>query len=154
MRRKEREITGIDEIEAIILRCAVCRIALADNNIPYIVAMNFGYSGGDEKKLLFHSADSGKKIDMIRKNNFVCFEMDTDHQLNQGMEACDFNMKYSSVIGWGNISIVKDEEEKREGLNSIMKHYTNQVPSGYRKEAFDRTTVLKLVISTMTGKKI
>jgi nitroimidazol reductase NimA-like FMN-containing flavoprotein (pyridoxamine 5'-phosphate oxidase superfamily) len=53
MRRKEREITGIDEIEAIISRCDVCRIALADDNLPYIVTMNFGYSGGAEKKVFF-----------------------------------------------------------------------------------------------------
>ena len=71
MRRKEREITAIDEIEEIIGRCDVCRIALTDDNIPYIVTMNFGYSGGVQKKLFFHSAGEGRKIDIIRKNNHV-----------------------------------------------------------------------------------
>ena len=80
--------------------------------------MNFGYSGGAEKKLFFHSAGDGRKIDMIRKNNHVCFEMDTDHDLKSGREACDFSMKYSSVVGWGDIFIVSDDEERREGLNS------------------------------------
>ena len=53
MRKKEREITDIAAIESIIQRADVCRIALADGNIPYIVTMNFGYSGGEEKCLYF-----------------------------------------------------------------------------------------------------
>jgi uncharacterized protein len=154
MRRKEREITGIDEIEAIISRCDVCRIALADDNLPYIVTMNFGYSGGADKKLFFHSAGDGRKIDMIRKNNYVCFEMDTDHYLKKGRKACDFSMKYSSVVGWGDIFIVNDDEEKREGLNSIMKHYTSRTEFTYKQDVFNKTTLLKLAIKTMTGKKI
>jgi len=154
MRRKEREIIGIDEIEAIISRCDVCRIALADDNIPYIVTMNFGYSAGAERKLFFHCAGDGRKIDMIRKNNYVCFEMDADHNLKSRREACDFSMKYSSVVGWGDIFIVNDDEEKREGLNSIMHHYTNCTEFTYKQDVFNRTTLLKLVIKTMTGKKI
>jgi nitroimidazol reductase NimA-like FMN-containing flavoprotein (pyridoxamine 5'-phosphate oxidase superfamily) len=154
MRRKEREITVIDEIESIILRCDVCRIAMADNNIPYIVTMNFGYSGGADKNLFFHSAGDGRKIDMIRKNNYVCFEMDTDHNLKSGRKACDFSMKYSSVVGWGDIFIVNDDDEKREGLNLIMQHYTSRTEFTYKQDVFNKTTLLKLVIKTMTGKKI
>lgn len=154
MRRIEMEVTGIDEIEAIISRCDACRIALVDDNIPYIVTMNFGYSAGADKKLFFHTANVGMKIDIIRKNNYVCFEMDTDHDLKKGGDACDFTMKYCSVVGWGDIYIVNDEEEKREGLNSIMQHYTNQKEFTYRQDVFNKTTLLKLVIRTMTGKKI
>jgi len=154
MRRKEREITAIDEIEAIIGRCDVCRIAFTDENTPYIVTMNFGYSGGVQKKLFFHSAREGRKIDIIRKNNHVCFEMDTDHDLTSGMEACDFSMKYSSVVGWGDIFIISDDKEKREGFDSIMKHYTSGTEFTYKEDVFDKTMVLKLEIKTMTGKKI
>jgi len=154
MRRKEREITATEEIEAIISRCDVCRIALSDNNIPYIVTMNFGYSGGADNKLFFHSAGDGRKIDMIRKNNKVCFEMDTDHDLKNGREACDFSMKYKSVVGWGDIFIVEDDEEKKVGLNSIMNHYSNRTDFTYKQDVFNKTTILKLMIKTMTGKKV
>lgn len=153
MRRKEREITSIDEIEAIIGRCDVCRIALTDENIPYIVTMNFGYTGGERKKLFFHSAGQGRKIDIIRKNSHACFEMDTDHNLTGGREACDFSMKYSSVVGWGDIYIISDDKERREGLNAIMKHYSNRTEFNYKQDVFDKTTILRLEIKTMTGKK-
>ena len=49
MRKQDKEVTDIQLIEEIISRSDVCRIAFADNNIPYIVTMNFGYSGGDKK---------------------------------------------------------------------------------------------------------
>ena len=98
MRKQDREVTDIQLIEEIISRSDVCRIAFADNNIPYIVTMNFGYSGGDKKHLWFHCAHEGRKIDMIKKNNYVCFEMDTDHLIAEGTMACDFTMKYSAAL--------------------------------------------------------
>ena len=154
MRRKEREITGTSEIESVISRCDVCRIAFSDNNVPYIVTMNFGYSGGAEKSLYFHSAWEGRKIDLIGINNYVCFEMDTDHNLVTGPEACDFTMKYSSVVGWGKIEIITDEKEKEAGMNSLMQHYSNRKEFTYSGSVFKRTSVLKLVIETMTGKRV
>ena len=154
MRRNEREITGIAEIESVISRCDVCRIAFSDNNVPYIVTMNFGYSGGAEKTLYFHSAWEGRKIDLIGRNNYVCFEMDTDHNLVTGPEACDFTMKYSSVVGWGKIEIITDEKEKEAGMNSLMQHYSNRKEFTYSGSVFKRTSVLKLVIETMTGKRV
>jgi nitroimidazol reductase NimA-like FMN-containing flavoprotein (pyridoxamine 5'-phosphate oxidase superfamily) len=153
MRKKDREITGIDEIEAIISHADVCRIALTDNNIPYIVPMNFGYSGGDVKRLWFHCAPNGKKLDIIRRNNNVCFEVDTDHHLYTGEKACDFGMNYRSVIGWGRIEIVTDDAEKRLGMNCLMSHYSGNDKYSYKKESFEGMLVLRLDIQEMTGKK-
>lgn len=153
MRRKEREITDIREIESIINKSDVCRIAMSEDNTPYIVTMNFGYSADGRQRLYFHCAPEGKKVEILKKNNLVCFEMDTDHDIKEGPDACGFGMKYSSVVGWGNISIVSEEEEKREGLNSVMRHYSDRTEFKYDREIFDRTTVLRLEIISMTGKK-
>ena len=81
MRRNEREVSEIAVIEEIIKKADVCRIALAVDNIPYIVTMNFGYTSTPEQVLFFHCANEGRKLDMIRKNNLVCFEMDIEHNL-------------------------------------------------------------------------
>ena len=43
MRRKDREITDIEELLAVVSRCKVCRLAMAENNRPYVVPLNFGY---------------------------------------------------------------------------------------------------------------
>ncbi|BEQ15416.1 hypothetical protein FAK_24820 [Desulfoferula mesophila] len=73
MHRQEREITDRSEIDAILERGEVCRIALADDNVPYLVTMNYGYRHGDRAALFLHSAPQGKKLDIIRRNNLACF---------------------------------------------------------------------------------
>jgi nitroimidazol reductase NimA-like FMN-containing flavoprotein (pyridoxamine 5'-phosphate oxidase superfamily) len=152
MRRIEREITDIQEIEIIINNCDACRLAFSDGNVPYIVTLNFGYSG-EEGKIYFHCAREGKKIDMIRKNNYVCFEMDTNHVLHEGNKACDFGMSYSSVIGYGHITIVKDPTERISGLNQIMYHYTGKREFSYKPDVIEKTLILRLDIKEMTGKR-
>jgi uncharacterized protein len=153
MRKREREVSDINEIESIISEADVCRIAIADGNIPYIVTLNFGYIGGTEKKLYFHCANEGRKLDMIRKNNFVCFEMDIDHILTEGKMACEFSMNYKSVVGYGHISIVKGLEEKISGFNSIMSHYVSGTGFDYDKKMIEKTTILRLDIDKISGKK-
>jgi nitroimidazol reductase NimA-like FMN-containing flavoprotein (pyridoxamine 5'-phosphate oxidase superfamily) len=153
MRRMERQVKEIEDIESIISRSDVCRIAFADNNTPYIVTLNFGYSGGDNPCLYFHCAPEGRKIEMIKKNNRVCFEMDTDHEIYSGEKGCDWGMKFSSVIGYGNISIVEDRKLKIEGLDCLMAHYSDQKGLSYNEKVLGKTLVLKLDIHEMTGKR-
>jgi nitroimidazol reductase NimA-like FMN-containing flavoprotein (pyridoxamine 5'-phosphate oxidase superfamily) len=153
MRRKDRELVSLSEIESIILRSDVCRIAIANDNTPYIVAMNFGYLGGEKPSLFFHCAHEGRKIDMLRRNNNICFELDTDHAIYEGEKGCDWGMKYSSVVGYGKIFIVEDVGEKNAGLGHIMDHYGGSGIYSYDEKVFSRTTVLRLDISEMSGKR-
>jgi nitroimidazol reductase NimA-like FMN-containing flavoprotein (pyridoxamine 5'-phosphate oxidase superfamily) len=153
MRRKEREIADIKELESVIKNCDVCRVAFAAGNMPYIVTMNFGYHGGTEKRIYFHCAKEGRKLDMIRKNNYVCFEMDTDHELYSGEKGCDWGMKYSSIIGYGRISILENADARIEGLNTIMAHYSDKREFIYDERILEKTTILKLDIQEIKGKK-
>ena len=153
MRKKEREISDMSEIESIMVSSDVCRIAFADANIPYIVTMNFGYCSKNNGRLYFHCAPEGRKIEMMKKNNFVCFEMDADHHLTTGKSACDYGMKYRSVIGYGHLSIVNDEEEKIYGLNQIMTHYSGSEEFLYKPGSLIKTLVLRLEISEISGKQ-
>lgn len=154
MRKKEHEIRDRSELDGVISRSDVCRLAFADNNFPYIVTMNFGYLAGENSRLYFHCASEGRKIDLIKKNNLVCFEMDTDHMMVTGTKPCDYSMKYSSIVGWGRIKIVDTENEKKEGLDAIMRHISQEKTFTYSEEVFKRTTVLRLEIFELTGKRI
>lgn len=75
MRRTDREIANRKEIEDILRRSTVCRLAMIDAGRPYLVPLCFGYDAGI---LYFHSAPVGKKIDLLKKNRNVCFEFDAD----------------------------------------------------------------------------
>jgi nitroimidazol reductase NimA-like FMN-containing flavoprotein (pyridoxamine 5'-phosphate oxidase superfamily) len=61
MRRSEKEITAKTEIESIIQQSMVCRLAMSEGQIPYIVPLCFGYRNDT---LYFHSAKEGKKLDI------------------------------------------------------------------------------------------
>jgi nitroimidazol reductase NimA-like FMN-containing flavoprotein (pyridoxamine 5'-phosphate oxidase superfamily) len=158
MRRSEREVSDIGVIEEIIKKADVCRIAIAIDNIPYIVTMNFGYTNDPEQRLFFHCANEGRKLEMIRKNKYVCFEMDIEHQIYVRAEkdlkkGCNWGMKYRSVVGYGNISIITEKEAKKTGLDCIMKHYGDENEYIYDEKVLANTTVLRLDITEITGKK-
>ena len=149
MRRKEKEITDKKELESIISRSSTCRLALSVDNQPYIVPLCFGYQ---DNTLYFHSADTGRKIDMIRQNNQVCFEFDIDQEIVEHEEDCHWGMNYRSIIGFGKAYIVEDEEQKREMLDIIMDQYTKG-PYEYSDELLEIMVVIKVEIEEMTGKQ-
>ena len=149
MRRKEKEITDAQEIESIIRKSQVCRLALVDDGRPYIVPLCFGYRNNT---LYFHSAIEGRKIEILKRNPQVCFEFDIDTQIHAGETACDWGMNYRSVIGSGTASFIDDAAEKQEALDIIMRQYADGV-FGYSDNTLKKTRVIKVEISSMTGKK-
>lgn len=152
MRRKDRQIDRIEDILKIVDKCKVCRIAMIDHKRPYIAPLNFGYSyknGG--LQLYFHSATEGRKLEVMKKNPCVCFEMDCCHEVVLNKVACKNGYLYESVIGEGNIIFIKDNLEKSEALNYIMK---NQVKSQFKFEEkhLQAVEVYKLVVESISGK--
>jgi nitroimidazol reductase NimA-like FMN-containing flavoprotein (pyridoxamine 5'-phosphate oxidase superfamily) len=149
MRRTDREITDLYEIESILNDAVVCRIGLADGGEPYIVPVCFGYL---DKTIYFHSAIGGKKISILEKNPRCCFEVDQCDAIIRTEHPCAWGMRYHSVIGFGRAHFISDSEEKKHGLNCIMDHYG----SGMR-EFFDddirNVCVIRIDIDSMTGKK-
>ena len=149
MRRSEREITDRAEIEEIIRKASICRLALSDNGTPYIVPVCFGYEHGT---LYFHCAVEGRKLEILKRNNRVCFEMDIETKLVVAEKACGWGMKYRCVIGSGTASVVQDPAEKRKGLDTIMRQYSGP-EGGYSREVLSRTAVVKVAIESLTGKQ-
>ena len=149
MRRKEKEILDSQEIESIISKADVCRLGLSVDNNPYIVPLNFGYR---DNCLYFHTPQVGKKIDMIKTNNRVCFELDIDCEVVRAENPCDWTMKFQSVIGYGRAFLLDDTEEKRRALNVIVEHYSGRV-NEYNEKLVDRLVIIKVEIESMTGKK-
>jgi len=149
MRRSEKEISDRAIIDAVILRSRICRLALAFNDCPYVIPICFGY---ENNALYFHSAPEGRKIDILQKNNKVCFEFDTDHQIVEAEKACKWGMKYRSVIGSGKASFVEDPESKRKALGIIMRQYSDREHQ-FDETAIGKTVIIKVDIETITGKQ-
>ena len=155
MRRKDREVEGIENIIDIVKKCEVCRIAFFDKDYPYVIPLNFGYDynhENEELNLYFHGASEGKKILLIENNPKVGFEMDCSLNLITGKNPCDFGMEYESVCGNGEIEILKSEE-KVKGLIHLMDQYSNDKNHEFNEEGLRNLTVFKLTVNEITGKK-
>lgn len=152
MRRKDREITDFQEMIEIIKKCDVCRLALNDEGFPYIVPLNFGLEvKGEQVFLYFHAAAEGRKLELLAKDNRATFEMDCGHNLILDEERMSCSMAYESVIGHGTIEIVS-EEEKFAALKILMRQYhAEDFP--FNTDMIKVTTVLKLTVHDMTGKR-
>ena len=154
MRRKDREVTDFIKIENIISRCTCCRIGFHDNGEVYIVPLNFGYEVKDDTYIFyFHGAKEGRKIDLIKKNPVVGFEMDTNYLLNEADFACGYSARFQSIIGNGVISIVSEIEEKKLGLSLLMEHNTGKRSWAFDEKMVNTVTVFRLKVTKMSCKE-
>jgi len=154
MRRKDKEIADINEKINIIKKNKVCRIGLSENNMPYVVPLNYGYAFENNiLTLFFHSAAEGKKMDIIKNNNNACFEIDCDAKLIEAEDACNFGYAFKSIIGFGKITILKDADEKTGGLNKIMRQQTEkETVYNFTLDELKNACVYKMTVENFTGK--
>ncbi len=149
MRRKDREINDFKEIESIIRSADVCRLGMLDDDEVYVVPVNFGYSN---RTLYIHSARSGRKIDILKRNPDVCVEFDIDHQLMTPDNPAEWSMKYRSVIAWGKVEFLNSPDMKAKAFEIIFAQYTAQrikIPEDQLKH----TIIFKIPLTRITGKK-
>ena len=151
MRRGEKEIEDREEIEEIVRRALVCRLGKVDEGRPYVVPLSFGSAEG---YLYLHSASAGRKIEVLRRSPEICFEMDVDCEVARAEQACQWGMRFRSVIGFGRAEFLEDAEEKRKGLEVIMGHYaeSGEIFSFADREV-ERTVVIRVKVESMSGKK-
>jgi len=155
LRRKDREVTDKNDIISIISKCNVCRLGLVDDGEPYVVPMNFGFEfDGVNLTLYFHSAKEGRKIDILRKNPLVCFEMDCGHELiSGGTDIYKYSYKYESVIGIGNAEFIEGYDEKVYAFKKIMAKYAGTEDFDFPPESVSKVAIIKIQSNEYTGKK-
>lgn len=149
MRKAEREITDQEELEKVIMKAEVCRLGMVDDGEPYIVPLNFGYRNG---VLYFHCAREGRKLDIVRQNPRVCFELESDVHLVPGEKACQWTSSFRSVIGWGKATVVLDDAGLKEGMEALMSHYT-EGPFEFDPRSLALTAVIRVDVERMSGKR-
>ena len=150
MRRKDKAVSDHEDILKIIRSCQVCRLALSQDNKPYLVPVCFGYDG---TSIFFHTALNGKKIDIISVNNNVCFEFDTNVAVIADETApCDWSCSFQSVIGFGTVHELTKKAEKIEGLTLIMRQYSEKNWE-FENIPLSGVKVWKITIDSMTAKQ-
>ncbi len=150
MRRGEKKITYRTEIDDIINKSDVCRIAFANDNIPYVIPVSYGYDG---KSIFVHTAKTGRKIEFIEKNNLICFEFDVDLKtIDHETIPCKWTSAYKSVIGYGKMIELVDFEEQENAINQIMMHYSGKEWK-FDEKMLKSVKLWKIRIEEVSGKQ-
>jgi nitroimidazol reductase NimA-like FMN-containing flavoprotein (pyridoxamine 5'-phosphate oxidase superfamily) len=154
MRRKDREVTEISGIEEILLQCKTCHVAMVDDGMPYVVPLSHGFRivDGNILELYFHSAKEGRKIDVLRRNDTVCFEMANEGEPVHSETPCYSGYYYSSLIGFGKAVFIEDDQEKCEALSIMSKHQSGREAT-FTVEQVQGVCVFKIVSTSFVGKK-
>jgi nitroimidazol reductase NimA-like FMN-containing flavoprotein (pyridoxamine 5'-phosphate oxidase superfamily) len=152
MNKQEREIHDSAEMRRILQQGKYAVLSLCRANEPYIVTLSYGYDQSNNA-LYFHTSLKGLKLEFIMANSSVCGTVVED----RGYLKNECAHAYRSVVFWGTISIVKDLEEKKRGLDVLLSHL-EECPDPIRKrnfpsdESYRNVCVLRLDIREISGK--
>ena len=122
--RTKTHLLTKEQTDELLYRAEVGRIGTINKNgSPYVLPMHFVYQEG---KIYLHGLPKGQKIENIRANPKVCFEVDEMLSLlYENVEnPCDVNTEFNSVIVQGTAKIVNDLDEKRFALQKIVEKFT------------------------------
>ena len=155
MTKREREITDINKIEEILTSCSYLHLGLVDDGMPYVVPLNYGVTK-DEKDghyiIYLHGANTGRKLDVIRKNPHCCFAMERNVAPFEGRMACQYGMTYECIMGEGEIHIVEDPQEKINSLHILMKTQTGKEGFEFDERMASIVSVMRIDVKTISAK--
>lgn len=154
MRRKDREVTDITEIKNILDKCKTCHLSMVDDGRPYVIPLSYAYKiEGEILLLYFHSAKEGRKIEILKNNNEVCFEMCFEGELIYDAKTpCNSGYYFSSVHGFGNVEFLSDADEKCSSLALLMKHQAN-VSHKFTHSQANSVCIFKVETKDFTAKR-
>ena len=137
------------EIEQFLACARVGRLGMCLESGPYVVPVGFAYADG---KIFFHTCNKGLKMDAIRRNGNVCFEVD---------EALSDASMFKSVIVFGTVEIISDKEKMIPYLQKLIDKY--RVPESFdrymskpgrnREKELEAVRICVITPKKITGKK-
>ena len=149
MRRKRQQLSEEESIGILQKATAGTLALLGDGGYPYAVPISYVYADG---KLYFHSALSGHKVDAIKncdKASFCVIEKDD-------VQPAKYTTYFRSVIAFGRIHIIEDEQEKLETARLLGDRYNPNQEEALQKElehGFARMLMIRFDIEHLTGKQ-
>ena len=149
MRRKRQQLSDEESIGILQKATAGTLALLGDNDYPYAVPISYVYH---ERKLYFHSALAGHKVDAIRncdKASFCVIDKDD-------VQPEKYTTFFRSVIAFGRIHIIEDEQEKQETARLLGNRYNPDQEEALQKElekGLARMVMIRFDMEHLTGKQ-
>lgn len=146
---KKQQMT-MNEAEKLLAKALTGRLSMCKDNQPYVVPVCFIYHRG---KIFFHSALKGRKMDFMRANPTVCFQVD-EHSLVTSSKPCNFTMHYHSVVATGRVRFLTDSKEKLRILKMLVHKYEGgNLAEFLNEEMTRRVEVGEISVVEISGKK-
>ena len=149
MRRKRQQLSNEECVDILTRSTSGVLSLLGDGGYPYGVPVSYVYADG---KITIHSAVAGHKVDAVRNNakcSFCVIEQDD-------VRPSEFTTYFRSVIAFGKITVVEDDNEKLSSLQMLGRRYSpkeeERLPHEIEK-SFGHVLVLRIDIEHMTGKE-
>lgn len=151
MRRQDRALS-LEQSWSFLKEATVGRLAMATlEGVPYVIPFNHIVW---DNEIFVHCALEGRKLEILRNNPLVCYEVDSLEGIKTGPRACDFSSYYKSVIAFGKAYEVEDNEKKAAILKRLAKKYA---PPGHLFERvtamdFSKIVLIGIRVEQLTGK--
>ncbi|MCR4568645.1 MAG: pyridoxamine 5'-phosphate oxidase family protein [Pseudobutyrivibrio sp.] len=155
MTRREREITDQNKISEIINTCSYLHLGLVDDGKPYVVPLNYGVLQDETDGhyiIYLHGANTGRKLDIIRKNADCCFTMERNVAPFEGKMACQYGMTYECIMGTGKVVLIDDPDEKIKALNAIMKTQTGKEGFVFDERMASIVSIMRIDVDELSAK--
>lgn len=149
MRKKRQQLSKKESLAALQRGSSGVLALSGDDEYPYAVPVSYALDGN---AIYFHSAAEGHKIDAIRRNPKASFSItDMDLILPERLTTC-----YRSVIAFGKIHMLNDEEEILHAVKKLGQKYLPEHMEHFLAE-FERNrkklSVFRFDIENLTGKQ-
>jgi len=148
MIRKSQELSREDAVRILNAKTSGVLALFGDEGYPYAVPLSFSFESG---KIFFHSAKLGHKIDAVQKNEKASFCV-----IDKDIVVPDkFNTIYASVIAFGKVRIITDENDRKLALRSLIKKYSPEHLAQGENEIskyWDKVELIEFEIEHITGK--
>ena len=150
MRRFKQELTQEDCKDILINEPRGVLSVIGEGGYPYGMVMNHWYHEADGK-LYFHGAKEGHKIDAIKSCDKVSYCVHDEGFRKEG----EWALNIKSVIVFGRIRIVEDEEKMREICSNLYRKFDdNEDALKHELTHLSRVMCLELTPEHMTGKLV
>ena len=140
-----------NEIDDILKQCNTCFVAMADNNVPYLLPLNFAMDGD---QVILHSAQQGRMWETIKKNPKVCINwiLGEDLAWQDIQVGCSYRVISRSVMVEGTAETVDDMAEKEKIVRKFMTQYSD-LPFKFNEPAIRNVGILLVKIDKLTAKE-
>jgi nitroimidazol reductase NimA-like FMN-containing flavoprotein (pyridoxamine 5'-phosphate oxidase superfamily) len=157
VRRKDRVVADDAWIADFLKQASVIVVGFTDGEQPFVKPTLFVYDD-TRRAVYFHATEFGRTTEILRqhpKAALTAFEMG---RLLPADRAMDFSVEYASVVAYGTVAVIEEEDEATYGLQLLLDKYFPHLESGEDYKPImpvelKITAVFRLDITDWVGKQ-